>query len=163
MTSTLCQSLSLGRIITLWVAQIAELFGIIIKTILTIVENVGDTLREPGVCCRKAGWPGLSRPMMPKHETMGRHMRLAGLRYRGAASWIIASAVALSTSPRSCLDTGERSQVSNIVKAYNKGKREAALPPRKRKVGSFIGVDCRHVRERSESFIGVDCRVCSIL
>lgn len=48
MTSTLCQSAVLARII-------AELFGIIVKTILSLVENAGDIRHEPGVCCRVAG------------------------------------------------------------------------------------------------------------
>ena len=48
MTSTLCQSTALGRII-------AELFGIIVRTILSMVENVSNTFHEPGVCCRE-GW-----------------------------------------------------------------------------------------------------------
>ncbi|WP_119269030.1 hypothetical protein [Taklimakanibacter deserti] len=65
MTGTLCQSVALGCIIALWVVKIAKLFGIIVKTILSMVENVGDTLHEPGVCCRKAGWPGLLRAIWP--------------------------------------------------------------------------------------------------
>jgi hypothetical protein len=48
---------ALGRIIALWVVKIAELLEIIIKTILSMVEKVSNTLNEPGVWCRKAGWP----------------------------------------------------------------------------------------------------------
>ena len=82
MTSTHCQSVALGRIITPWAVKIAEFFGTIVTLILTIVENVRTTGHELGACCRKAGRrrmalrPGLSRPMMPKLKTIGRHARL---------------------------------------------------------------------------------------
>jgi hypothetical protein len=65
MTSTLCQSVALGRIITPWVVKIAELFGIMVKTILSMVENFSNSLQEPRVCCRKVGWVGLLRPIWP--------------------------------------------------------------------------------------------------
>jgi hypothetical protein len=65
MTGTLCRSVALGLIIAPWVVKIAEFFGIIVKTILSMVGNVGNTLHEPGVCCRKAGWPGLPRAIWP--------------------------------------------------------------------------------------------------
>jgi len=82
MTSTPCRSVALGRIIAPWAVKIAEFFGTIVKIILTIVENVRNSLHELGTCCRKAGRrlmalrPGLSRPMMPKLKTMGRHTRV---------------------------------------------------------------------------------------
>jgi hypothetical protein len=82
MTSTHCQSVALGRIIAPWAVKIAEFFGTIVKIILTIVENVRNSLHELGACCRKARRrlialrPGLSRPMMPKLKTMGRHARV---------------------------------------------------------------------------------------
>ena len=65
MTGTLCRSAALGCIIALWVMKIAELFGIIVKTILSMVEKIGDSLHEPGVWCRKALWPGLPRAIWP--------------------------------------------------------------------------------------------------
>jgi hypothetical protein len=65
MTGTLCRSAALGCIIAPWVVKIAELFGIFVKTILSMVENVGNTLHEPGVCCRKTAWPGLPRAIWP--------------------------------------------------------------------------------------------------
>jgi hypothetical protein len=82
MTSTHCTSVALGRIIAPWAVKIAEFFGTIVKIILTIVENVRNTVHELGACCRKAGRrlmalrQGLSRPMMPKPKTMGRHARV---------------------------------------------------------------------------------------
>ncbi|WP_119275187.1 hypothetical protein [Taklimakanibacter deserti] len=82
MTSTLCQSPALGRIIAPWAAKIVALFAVIVATIVANAENVGNTLRELGTCCRKAGrrlpalCPGPSRPMTPKLEIMGRHAAL---------------------------------------------------------------------------------------
>jgi len=65
MTSTLCQGAALGRIIAPWVVRIAELFGMIVNTILSMAENVSNTAHEPGVRCRKAGWPGLPAVLVP--------------------------------------------------------------------------------------------------
>jgi hypothetical protein len=95
MTSTPCQSVALSRIIAPWAAKFAGFFGTIVKIILTIVENVRNTLHELGACCRKAGRrlmvlrPGLSRPMLPKLKTMGRHARLPSLQPPNprAGSW----------------------------------------------------------------------------
>jgi hypothetical protein len=60
MTSTLCQSAALGRIIAPWLVNIAGLFGIIVKTILSMVKKVSNILHEPGACYRKAGWPWIA-------------------------------------------------------------------------------------------------------
>ena len=95
MISTPCQSVALGRIIAPWAAKIAEFFGTIVKIILTIVENLRNSLHELGACCWKAGRrlmalrPGLSRPMMPKLKTMGRYARLRSLQPANprAGSW----------------------------------------------------------------------------
>ena len=82
MTSTHCKSVALGRIIAPWAVKIAEFLGIIVRIILTIVEKVRNTVHELGACCRKterrlmALRVGLSRPMMPKLKTMGRHTRV---------------------------------------------------------------------------------------
>jgi len=70
-TSPPCQSAAFGRIVAPWAAVIAELFAGIVATILTIAENIRDTVPELGAGCRKAGRlpalrPVLSRPMMPK-------------------------------------------------------------------------------------------------
>jgi hypothetical protein len=58
--------------------RITELFGIILRTILSMVEKAGNTLHEPGVCCRVAGFasPGgfmLVPPGLPARiaETAG--------------------------------------------------------------------------------------------
>jgi hypothetical protein len=48
MTSTLCRSAALGLVIAQWVIKIAELFGIIVKTVLSMVENISKTLHAPG-------------------------------------------------------------------------------------------------------------------
>jgi hypothetical protein len=53
MTSTHCKSVALGRIIAPWAVKIAEFFGTIVKIILTIVENVRNSLHELGACCRE--------------------------------------------------------------------------------------------------------------
>jgi len=53
MTSTHCRSVALGRIIAPWAVKIAEFFGTIVKIILTIVENVRNSLHELGACCRQ--------------------------------------------------------------------------------------------------------------
>jgi len=53
MTSTRCRSVALGRIIAPWAVKIAEFFGTIVKIILTIVENVRNSLPELGACCRE--------------------------------------------------------------------------------------------------------------
>ena len=82
MTSTHCKSVALGRIIAPWAVKIAEFLGTIVRIILTIVEKVRNTVHELGACCRKterrlmALRVGLSRPMMPKLKTMGRHTRV---------------------------------------------------------------------------------------
>jgi hypothetical protein len=82
MTRTPCQSAALDRIIALWAANVAEFFGAIAKTILTIAEIVRSILHEIGACCRKPGQrlpalrPRLSWPIMPQLETMGQHARL---------------------------------------------------------------------------------------
>jgi hypothetical protein len=73
MTSTHGQSVALGRIIAPWAVKIAGFFGTIVKIILTIVENVGNSLHELGACCRAAGRRLMA---MPKLKTMGRHARL---------------------------------------------------------------------------------------
>ena len=65
MTSTLCQSAALDRIIAPWTARIAELFSAIVETILAIAEIV------PLLAPR----PGLSRPMTPKLATVHRYDR----------------------------------------------------------------------------------------
>jgi len=78
MTGTLCQSAALDSILALWIAKIADLFAIIVKAILTMAENVGNTLHEPGVFYREAERPELSRPIL-KLETMGGHARLPSL------------------------------------------------------------------------------------
>ena len=91
MTGTLCRSVALGLIIAPWVVKIAEFFGIIVKTILSMVENVGNTLHEPGVCCRKTAWPGLpraiwpclSRPASSTHEDAG-SLPTSGRCWRGS-------------------------------------------------------------------------------
>jgi len=54
-TSPLCQSAAFGRIVAPWAAAIAELFAGIVEAILTIAENIRDTLHELSACCRKAG------------------------------------------------------------------------------------------------------------
>jgi hypothetical protein len=63
MTSTHCQSVALGRIIAPWAVKIAEFFGTIVKIILTIVENVRNSLHELGTC-----WAGMSgcRALSPR-------------------------------------------------------------------------------------------------
>ncbi|WP_119273651.1 hypothetical protein [Taklimakanibacter deserti] len=72
MTSTPCQSAAFDRIVVSWAAKIAEFFAVIVETILTIAENVHDTLHELSTSCWRAGprlpalRPVLSRPMMPK-------------------------------------------------------------------------------------------------
>jgi hypothetical protein len=82
MTSTLCQSPALDRIIAPWAAKLSVLFAIILETIVAIAGNVRNTLRELGTSCRKAGrrlpalCSGLSRPMTPKPKIMGRHAAL---------------------------------------------------------------------------------------
>jgi hypothetical protein len=62
MTSTLCQSAALGRIIAAWVAKIVELFVVTAKIILSMVENVSNSLHEPGVYCRRTGVAGAASP-----------------------------------------------------------------------------------------------------
>ena len=85
MLSTLCQSAAPGRILVPWAGKVPEFFGMIVETILMILEIVCRTLHEQGAFCRKAGRrlmalrPGLSHPMMPKLETRDRHARLPGL------------------------------------------------------------------------------------
>src|SRR5262245_61810559 len=54
MTGTLCQSAALGRSIAPWVAIVAALLGLVIKTIIPMVEKVGDNLHA--FCI--AAWPG---------------------------------------------------------------------------------------------------------
>jgi hypothetical protein len=44
---------ALGRIIAPWAVKIAEFFDSIVKIILTIVENVRNSLHELGTCCRE--------------------------------------------------------------------------------------------------------------
>jgi hypothetical protein len=68
MTSTLCQSAALARIIASWAAKIVEFFTIIVETVLTIAEIVRTALHEFGA------W--LSWPMTPKLRIMDRHSRL---------------------------------------------------------------------------------------
>lgn len=47
MIRTLCQSVALGRIIiALWLLMIAELFGIMVKAVLSLVGNVSNTLPD---------------------------------------------------------------------------------------------------------------------
>ena len=79
-TSTLCQSAALGCII-------AELFGIIVKTILSMVENVSNILHEPGACCRVASH---DRAMLvpPGLDDVAGCVRLADL----GAAWITETA-----------------------------------------------------------------------
>ena len=59
MTSTLCQSAALGRIIAPWLVMIAELFGIIVETILSMMENVSNTLHR------------ISNSLLSRCEAMG--------------------------------------------------------------------------------------------
>jgi len=72
MTSTPCRSATLDGIIAPWAAKIAAFLGAIVETILTIAENIRNTVQELGAGGRKAGRrlpalrPGLSRPMMSK-------------------------------------------------------------------------------------------------
>jgi hypothetical protein len=72
MTSTPCGSAALDCIIAPWAAKIAAFWRAIVEIILTIAENICNTLQELGFCCRKAGRrppalrPGLSHPMMSK-------------------------------------------------------------------------------------------------
>jgi hypothetical protein len=64
MTSTLCQSIALDRLIALWAAQIAGFLIAIVETILTIAR-ISVPLAKAGRCA----W----RRLMAKIETMG-HM-----------------------------------------------------------------------------------------
>jgi hypothetical protein len=79
MTGTLCQSAALGRIIAPWVGRTPEFFGIIVKTILAILEIVC-------AACRKAARrfsalrPGLSRLMMPPAHIKEKATRITGNR-----------------------------------------------------------------------------------
>ena len=57
MISTLCARSAVGRIIAPSLATTVALFGIIVEAILGMAETIGESLREWGVCCRKAGWP----------------------------------------------------------------------------------------------------------
>jgi hypothetical protein len=79
MTRTLCQSAALDRIAP-WVVMIAGLFDIIIKTILSMAENAGNSLHEPDVRCRKPGWRGIaSSPDMAGLDDATGCVRLADL------------------------------------------------------------------------------------
>ena len=77
MTSTLCQSAALGRIIATWVVMIAELSGIIVETFLSMAERSATPFR-------KAGWPGLPHPdtvtlVLPGLDDAAGCVRLADL------------------------------------------------------------------------------------
>ena len=68
MTSTLCQSAALDRIIALWTATIAMFLLTIVETILTIAEIVRTALHESVACCRKAGQQLHHRPVKPARQ-----------------------------------------------------------------------------------------------
>ena len=74
MTGTLCQSLALACSIAPWVAMVAALFGIMIKTILAIVEKVGDNVQAASSRSCTAGWPGLPSLIWPSLSPPGLDM-----------------------------------------------------------------------------------------
>lgn len=81
MTGTLCQSAALTRVIAPWLAMIAAFFAIMIKTVLAMVEKVGNSLHEPDFRCRKAGRPELRRLIWPCSSSLDN----APCRFRGNA------------------------------------------------------------------------------
>jgi hypothetical protein len=80
MTSTHCQSVALGRIITPWAVKIAEFFGTIVRIILTIVENIRNTVHELGACCRHARVPN-PQPAIPRASSSPSWSRDDAARY----------------------------------------------------------------------------------
>jgi len=132
MTGTLCQSAALGRIIATWVVKIAELFGIIVKTILSMVENAW---------CREAGWPGVPRAIWPCLS------RPASLTFEDACA-LPTSRRRRRESPKPQGSIATRScpqapKPRRKVKGFRKESRQPLFP---------------HVRERSENIIGADAR-----
>jgi hypothetical protein len=57
MTSTLCQSAALDRIVAPWAAKIATFFATIVETILAILHELGACCREASPLRHKAGFP----------------------------------------------------------------------------------------------------------
>jgi hypothetical protein len=81
MTSTPCQSEALDRLVAPWAAKIAKSCGTTVEAIVANAENVRAALQELKPHGRKArqllaARSGLSRPMMSKLETIGRHATL---------------------------------------------------------------------------------------
>lgn len=103
MASTPCESEALDRLLEHWAAKIAKSSGTTIETIVTNAENVRAALRELSPYGRNARQllalrSGLSRPMMSKLETIGRHAQL--LRHKaGTLPPSVSSLYALARKP----------------------------------------------------------------
>jgi hypothetical protein len=85
MTSSLCEDAAPGRIIAPWMVKTAEFFGIMIKIILSLVENAGDTSHESGIRCRLVGAasPDMALLVPPGLDAAARCVRLADVQTRG--------------------------------------------------------------------------------
>jgi len=124
MTSTLCQSAALGRIIAPWVVKIAALFGIIVKTILSMVENVGSSLPESRVS--GLAWRDMAMLVPPGLVDAAGCMLLSDLAAAAARITEVRGSIATSSCPQP--NSGERPKVSNIPKARHKGRGQPHAP-----------------------------------
>jgi|GEM_PF-1530764 len=102
-SSTSYESEALDRLIAPWAEKIAGSSGTTVEAILTISENVRDALHELKAYGRKvrqllAQRSGLSRPMMSKLETIGRHAELLCSKAATLPPWVT-SLYALARQP----------------------------------------------------------------
>ncbi len=55
MTSMLCLSAALDRVVAPWAAKIAVFFAIIVEILVAIAESIHDTVQELRACYRRPG------------------------------------------------------------------------------------------------------------
>jgi len=128
MTSTPCRSAAPDRIIAPWMVKIAELFAMIVETILMIGESFCSTLqdlRRP-LPERRAVAPGAVSGAIPPHDIEARLSAAFGEHARCPCAQPLAQIRA---------DRGKPEQ--RILKGYERGKvskAKACIPPRKESV-----------------------------
>jgi hypothetical protein len=146
MTRAPCDSEALDLLVEQWVAKIAITSGTTVEAIVTLAENVRAALQELEPYGQKArqllaARSALSRPMISKLETIGRHAQLL----RRRASFLPPSVSSLYALARKPLPALERALMMDL-----RGKSRAEIkalfaPPSAQPIQSLWAI--RSVRD----------------